>query len=300
MKTMMRIRLKLCRVRRGLRGERHRARSSVVMSPDTTRVKEACTTLSASPPVYLCEDLLSKDVCEKLVFAAEESSLFQRSNVGAGFASTSTSGRNGLNARSARRTSSTILVDSDTAKLAPELARVAQEVTSSAQGLFEGVHWMQQGRMPKPRKFSPEFLQLARYKEGEEFKLHEDAFPHDIAIARGFQRVATVLLYLNSVETDFGGETKFPELDLSVHPKQGSALVFFPSLGVKGIPDARTIHAAEPLRNGGEKWVAQLWIVVGISKSPSSAKKDAGGLSEMMAWQQNSQKRRQRGFGAKR
>jgi hypothetical protein len=44
---------------------------------------------------------------------------------------------------------------------------------------------------------------------------------------------------------------------LSVAPKKGRALLFFPS-AADGEPDERTLHAGEPTPH--EKWVAQLWL----------------------------------------
>ena len=44
---------------------------------------------------------------------------------------------------------------------------------------------------------------------------------------------------------------------MSVAPRAGTALVFFPGF-LCGTPDALTAHSAEPA--GGEKWVAQLWV----------------------------------------
>lgn len=42
--------------------------------------------------------------------------------------------------------------------------------------------------------------QVARYEQGQHFLSHEDAFPVPLVRANGFQRHATALLYLNTVE----------------------------------------------------------------------------------------------------
>lgn len=97
--------------------------------------------------------------------------------------------------------------------------------------------------------------QISRYARGEHYTLHYDHFDprpagshnrapflygvrtRTILIARtlhpprpsvpGGQRIATILIYLNSPAR--GGATHFPDLDLRVTPLEGSALVFFPA-----------------------------------------------------------------------
>ena len=48
---------------------------------------------------------------------------------------------------------------------------------------------------------------------GQHFLSHEDAFPPDIAKTKGYQRRATLLVYLNDVAQ--GGQTKY-ELNLLI------------------------------------------------------------------------------------
>ena len=52
----------------------------------------------------------------------------------------------------------------------------------------------------------------------------------------GFQRRATLLVYLNDVAA--GGATRFEHLGFAVQPRAGDALLFFPALA-DGSPDAR-------------------------------------------------------------
>lgn len=65
----------------------------------------------------------------------------------------------------------------------------------------------------------------------------------------GYQRRATVLVYLNDVAE--GGSTRFDKLGIDVRPKKGQCLLFFP--GTKAsMPDARTLHTAcEAIPGGG-------------------------------------------------
>ena len=70
-------------------------------------------------------------------------------------------------------------------------------------------------------------------------------------------------MYLNTVPTS--GGTQFRDLKgpdgkpLTVRPVQGSALLFFPA-DKAGVPDDRTLHCGEPLAEGEEKWIVQMWI----------------------------------------
>ena len=49
-------------------------------------------------------------------------------------------------------------------------------------------------------------MQVAHYQPGQHFLSHEDAFPRDITVKKGYQRRATLLCYLNDVPV--GGQTK--------------------------------------------------------------------------------------------
>lgn len=105
-----------------------------------------------------------------------------------------------------------------------------------------------------------ELPQVGRYRGGEFYKPHYDAFDTASSDGRRFaqnggQRVCTVLVYLNDVEN--GGETSFSKLGLRVKPRKGTALVFFPA-SLDGVLDQAYLHAAEPARD--LKWVSQIWI----------------------------------------
>lgn len=49
---------------------------------------------------------------------------------------------------------------------------------------------------------------MLKYKEGQEYQAHFDYFFHAGGVENGGNRMATVLLYLNTPEE--GGETVFP------------------------------------------------------------------------------------------
>lgn len=107
-------------------------------------------------------------------------------------------------------------------------------------------------------------VQVAKYEEGERFGEHDDGFPYPTALQSKFQRRATVLVYLNDVAT--GGHTHFTHLDVSVTPKRGRAVVFFPAFN-DNRPDDRLLHEAEAA--GDVKWVAQQWCAVGVAPRQS-------------------------------
>jgi len=137
--------------------------------------------------------------------------------------------------------------------------------------------------------------QIVRYRTGEEFSWHYDEIPAN-QLENGGQRLATLLVYLNDLEEGRGGGTVFRDLtppppsssggsrisekkprrskgknkskstestanqqqkQLTVRPKTGTALLFFPSYK-DGKPDIRTLHKGEVAKD--TKMIAQLWI----------------------------------------
>jgi hypothetical protein len=71
--------------------------------------------------------------------------------------------------------------------------------------------------------------------------LCQDGFPRTFVEENQFQRQATLLLYLNGVEE--GGRTRFSHLDLSIKPRCGRALLFYPAFA-DGNPDPRYVSPA--------------------------------------------------------
>ena len=89
---------------------------------------------------------------------------------------------------------------------------------------------------------------FVRYTDGGHFALHSDRFP--IANSHGVMtnRKATMIVYLND---DFeGGKTTFPNIDVTVNPAPGKAIVFEhgPSF-TKGYHPAM-LHRGEPVTVG--------------------------------------------------
>jgi hypothetical protein len=129
------------------------------------------------------------------------------------------------------------------------------------------------GAFKAPTSGSPysfELPQVAHYEGGEYFKTHEDAFPIEVAERKGYQRRATVLVYLNDVAE--GGATSFDKIEgLDVEPRKGRMLLFFP--GTKAsMPDTRTLHTAGEAAVGHEKWISQLWVCAYAGKHAPEGK----------------------------
>ncbi len=106
-----------------------------------------------------------------------------------------------------------------------------------------------------------EFLQILRYRPGEEFRPHVDYFNESSAgayqsLADGGQRAHTVLVYLN--DEYHGGSTCFPTLQLDIGARRGDVLHFH-NLGADGLGHRDSLHAGLPVITG-EKWLLSQWI----------------------------------------
>jgi len=224
--------------------------------------------LNIDPPVLCARELLASSDCRRLVAAvqAREETLLAASRQG------------GSGARSGRTSSSAVLSSGVLAEDA-ELRSAAAPLFNAIARVFPtaGVSAPATGESftkPSPGEFALEVPQVALYRAGEHFKAHEDAFPAAEAVAKGYQRRATFLVYLNDVEE--GGETQFEHCGpLSVAPEEGKALIFFPSSSTNR-PDARTLHSALDAAPGHDKWIAQVWISHGLATAaPAPARNSA-------------------------
>jgi prolyl 4-hydroxylase len=104
-----------------------------------------------------------------------------------------------------------------------------------------------------------EGLQVLHYLPGAEYRPHHDYFDPvksgtATIVARGGQRVATIVMYLNS--PDKGGGTTFPDVALEVAPIKGNAVFFSYD---RPHPSTKTLHGGAPVI-AGEKWVATKWL----------------------------------------
>ncbi len=106
-----------------------------------------------------------------------------------------------------------------------------------------------------------EGLQILRYRVGQEYRPHYDymdpAVPGASAfLARGGQRVASLVMYLNTPTG--GGATNFPDIGLEVAAVKGNAVFFSYD---RPHPSTKSLHGGMPVTDG-EKWVATKWLRV--------------------------------------
>ncbi len=104
-----------------------------------------------------------------------------------------------------------------------------------------------------------EGLQVLHYPPGAEYKPHYDYFdPAEpgtpTLLRRGGQRLATLILYLNTPEQ--GGGTVFPDAYMEVAAQRGNAVFFSYD---RPHPDTRSLHGGVPVL-AGEKWIATKWL----------------------------------------
>ncbi|KAA0167723.1 hypothetical protein FNF31_00658 [Cafeteria roenbergensis] len=180
------------------------------------------------PPIYTVDDFLTGEECDRLMELGTPG--LKRSIV--------VDGSEGKTSAPTRTSSSTFLRKSGTVWLAEKIAALTGK--------------------PSPTQ---EPAQVCRYLHGQRYASHFDAFdltnePGRACARTGGQRVATVLIYLNTVE-DGGGGTDFPKLSKRFFPKRGTALVFFPCT-LDGRLDTLALHSG--LEATSPKWVCQVWI----------------------------------------
>jgi len=103
-------------------------------------------------------------------------------------------------------------------------------------------------------------VQGQRYREGQEFKPHNDWFYTTESYwqqeaARGGQRSWTAMAYLNAVEE--GGATFFVRAGLAIAPTPGVLLLWNNALP-DGQPNEGTLHAGLPVERG-TKYIITKW-----------------------------------------
>eukprot|EP01147_Barroeca_monosierra_P003700 gene3700-6245_t len=101
-----------------------------------------------------------------------------------------------------------------------------------------------------------EHLQVLQYIEDQYYKKHSDFIEEQRNLPCGI-RVATFFLYLNDVEE--GGGTRFTNLDLTVQPRRGNAILWYSAYPNTTNQDHRTDHEALPVIKG-VKYGANKWI----------------------------------------
>ena len=101
-----------------------------------------------------------------------------------------------------------------------------------------------------------EKMSLVRYRPGEYYLPHVDAYDYrydniteDLHMS---QRVVSVLMYLN--DDYLGGHTNFPELDISITPKKGRALLFHNVRENADCANPLSLHQGQKVTQG-TKWL---------------------------------------------
>lgn len=164
------------------------------------------------------------------------------------------------------------------ADAAPRMTRSLTVTTETGDGLEVNAHrtsdgmFFQRGESPLLQRIEArmarllnwpivngEGLQVLHYRPGAEYKPHYDYFDPakpgtNNILARGGQRVATLVIYLNTPEK--GGGTSFPDAQLVVAAQRGNAVFFGYD---RPHPDTRSLHGGAPVI-AGDKWIATKWL----------------------------------------
>ncbi len=108
------------------------------------------------------------------------------------------------------------------------------------------------------------YIEVSRYKTGEFFAYHLDAFNKGYILNKlvnkeykFIQRFLTAICYLNTPED--GGETSFPDLEKKIYPEIGKFLLFENTKNSSLIPNLKSFHSGDPVRKG-EKWIITIWF----------------------------------------
>lgn len=106
-----------------------------------------------------------------------------------------------------------------------------------------------------------EDLHVTNYGIGGHFSPHTDFYtpvgmPTLPWLGSLGDRIATFMVYLTDVEA--GGATVFPELNVTIFPKKGSA-AFWYNQHLDGTGDVRTVHSGCPILFGS-KWLMNKWF----------------------------------------
>lgn len=184
------------------------------------------------PRVIVFGNLLAQDECDKLIALAKPRIT----------ASSVIDMQSGGNRQDEGRTSSGMAFRRGETKL---IERIERRIAALLQWPYE----------------NGEALQILRYAVGQEYKPHYDyvdptqpgALPF---LARGGQRVASLVMYLNTPPR--GGATNFPDVGLEVAAVKGNAVFFSYD---RADPSTGTLHGGMPVI-AGEKWVATKWLRV--------------------------------------
>ncbi len=189
--------------------------------------------ISDSPLVYACDNFLSDSECDHFIKIANPT--LSRSTV--------IDVNSANNQIDQRRTSLGMFIFKGTEdKLTRKIQKRIEKAINIPQENAEGI-------------------QILYYDIDGEYQPHYDYFDPEtsgglVHYKRGGQRVATLILYLNTVKD--GGETIFPKIGLKIAPTKGKALLFY-NVTSDGRPDPMSFHGGAPVIDG-EKWIITYWL----------------------------------------
>ena len=191
------------------------------------------------------DSLLTPDECDALIDHAKPS--LARSTV-----STPTG-----NEISNVRTSSQVWVDKNDPKVGHIVKKLLRTMARYT-GTFDDASYEQ--------------IQIANYGPGQEYKPHYDACVSKEHCGNDpkIYRRATLIAYLNDVSA--GGQTAFPRVSREVQPKKGRGVLFYNVHDADRLREIEdSLHGGLPVGQGGEKWIANVWL----NYKPKKKKKNA-------------------------
>jgi prolyl 4-hydroxylase len=101
-----------------------------------------------------------------------------------------------------------------------------------------------------------EGFQFLCYKKGERYNWHHDYFKDP---ALPYQRLHTILIYLNELSINDGGATGFWHYNIKVYPKTGRA-VYFRNAHDDGTVIPETMHSGEEILTDVTKYALNIWV----------------------------------------
>ena len=108
-----------------------------------------------------------------------------------------------------------------------------------------------------------EDIQVQKYEIQEEYKAHRDYF-NLTDVSKGGQRTWTFMVYLTEVAK--GGGTKFVDLDVTISPKLGRAVIWN-NLHINGEPNRSTVHQGLPVEEGTKIIITKWFRDRGVGKA---------------------------------
>lgn len=194
--------------------------------------------LCCDPPIYVINNFLDSSMCDLITSHAliSQDKLDTSRTYMSGASST---GSKADSSRSVRNSTTFYLKDHQL----EEVYNMVSLLTGSSATTFE-----------EP--------QVIRYTTGQLYAWHQDAIPPHRVNRHAGNRLATVLIYLNTlpISSTKSGYTTFKSVDVQVRPEQGKCLVFFPCFA-DGTPDPRSVHCSNVIEEDGvEKWALQIWV----------------------------------------